>query len=526
MEIECLNFGQDEFTQRFTDRDQETLTFYEHLSYDEESLKKVWERPAHAHTEELADIIEDEMSRYGLSGEQRENLERFRQGNRVVIGGQQAGLFMSPSYIVHKIITLLVLVEEVRENHGYEAVPVFWVAGEDHDFDEVNHTHVYDKTHRRRRKIAYKPNLTVPMSLGFYKYDREDMKATLDAVIQECGDSGFLNNKKTRIVEMIDTHEYWTELFHALVHDVFKEEGLLIFNAHSSAVRALEVPMFKTMIERHEEIDQAFRSGQEAFGTACNLPPMIETDTNVHLFTGSEENRTLLMHEDGRFATDKGAVSKKELLGRLEETPETFSNNVVTRPLMQEMLFNTLIFAGGGAEVKYWGELHAAFRDMDVPMPIIVKRMEIIHEDMRLRKLMDKYDLEVSARLHEDVEHRKKSLVDDATDASFLKEVDEIQGRLESDYAGVAEVPGRKNHRHLIDANLKAHQKQFDYLKRRYQLEVRRTLRHQLNDLEEVAERILPGGSLQERVYHPWMFPGIESSTLSYTTQLTIVKGV
>ena len=191
MEIECLNFGQDEFTQRFTDRDKETLAFYENLSYDEESLEKVWHRPAHAHTAALADIIEDEMSRYGLSGAQRENLERFRQGNRVIIGGQQAGLFMSPSYIVHKIITLLVMAEEVREGHGYEAVPVFWIAGEDHDFDEVNHTHVYDKMHRRRRKIAYKPNLTVPMSLGFYKYDREEMKATLEAVIEECGDSGF-----------------------------------------------------------------------------------------------------------------------------------------------------------------------------------------------------------------------------------------------------------------------------------------------------------------------------------------------
>ena len=335
-----------------------------------------------------------------------------------------------------------------------------------------------------------------------------------------------LNSKKTSIIEMIDRHEYWTDLFHALVHDAFKEEGLLIFNAHSSAVRALEVPMFTAMIDRHEEIDSAFRSGQKAFGTACNLPPIIETDTNVHLFTSSEENRTLLVHEDGRFATDGGAVSKEELLMRLEETPETFSNNVVTRPLMQEMLFNTLIFAGGGAEVKYWGELHAVFRDMDVPMPIVVKRMEIIHEDMSLRKLMDKYDLEVSARLHEDVEHRKKSLVEDATDASFLEEVDEIQERLESDYGAVGEAADRKNHLHLIDANLKAHRKQFDYLKRRYQLEVRRTLRHQLNDLEEVAERILPGGSLQERVYHPWMFPGIDPSALSYTTQLTIIKGV
>lgn len=82
MEIECLDFAQDEFTQRFNGREQDVLSFYEDLSYDAESLKEVWERPAHPHTEALADIIEEEMARYGLSGAQRENLERLRQIGR------------------------------------------------------------------------------------------------------------------------------------------------------------------------------------------------------------------------------------------------------------------------------------------------------------------------------------------------------------------------------------------------------------------------------------------------------------
>src|SRR5699024_71207 len=225
---------------------------------------------------------------------------------------------------------------EIKEDHGYDAVPVFWIAGEDHDFEEVNHTHIYDHDHRRRQKISYKPNLTVPMSLGFYKYDKTEMKNVLDRIIAGCGDSGFLKEKKRLVAEMIETNDYWTELFHALVHDAFKEDGLIIFNAHTRGIRELEVPMFEQMIQNHSDIDRAFRHGQEVFNRTAELHPMIETDSNVHLFTGSDYKRTLLEFKAGEFHSDEAPVGKAGLLEKLYDRPETFSNNVVTRPLMQE----------------------------------------------------------------------------------------------------------------------------------------------------------------------------------------------
>ncbi|WP_411843993.1 bacillithiol biosynthesis cysteine-adding enzyme BshC [Salinicoccus sp. HZC-1] len=528
MEIECIDFQQDRFTKRFAQKEKALIKFYQNLSYDKESIEKVIERPVHSHTEKLAGIIEDEMSNYGLSEAQLNNIEKLRKGHRVIIGGQQAGLFMSPAYIMHKIITLFVLTDEVKKEHGYDAVPVFWVAGEDHDFDEVNHTHIYDQNHRRRRKIAYKPNLKVPMSLGFYKYDKEEMKKVLDQIIAGCGDSGFLHEKKDKVAGMIESNEYWTELFHALVHDAFKEEGLIIFNAHSKAVRELEIPMFEEMIERHSEIDSSFREGQEAFDKEAGIDRMIETDTNVHLFAGSEYTRTLLTFEDGKFISDEAPMDKQALLDRLKTTPETFSNNVVTRPLMQEMLFNTLIFAGGGAEVKYWGELNRVFETIDIPMPIILKRMEIIHEDTRLTKLMDEHGLGISHDMLDKADETKNQLLQSHTDESLITQVDEIGEKLEMEYETLKSGDGRAQYKQLMEANMKMHQKQLDYLKRRYQLEVKRSLRRQLNDLDEVVEKLMPNGSLQERIYHPWMF--MENTPahppLSYTTELTIIKSL
>lgn len=526
MEIECINFQKDNFFKRFSEKDKTLLEFYQNLTYDKESISSVLNRPVHSHTEKLADIIEDEMSDFGLSEQQRLNIDKLRKGHRVVIGGQQAGLFMSPAYIMHKIITLLVLTDEIRENFDYEAVPVFWVAGEDHDFEEVNHTHIYDRDHRRRQKISYKPDLSVPMSLGFYKYDKEEMKNVLDRIIAGCGDSGFLKEKKRIVAEMIEANDYWTELFHALVHDAFKEDGLVIFNAHSPRVRALEIPMFEQMIQNRSDIDRAFRNGQKIFNDAAGIEPMIETDTNVHLFTGSEYTRTLLEFEADEFHSDDASVSESRLLARLYDNPETFSNNVVTRPLMQEMLFNTLIFAGGGAEVKYWGELHQVFDTMDVKMPIVLKRMEIIREDSRTAKLMSEYDLQLSPNMITQVEDQKESLIREKTDESFIDEVDEIGEKLQKDYEMVLSGEGRDQYEDLIRANMQIHEKQLGYLKKRYQLEVKRSLRRQLNDLDEMVEKLMPDGSLQERIYHPWVFPEVPPTTppLRYTTDLTVIK--
>ena len=239
----------------------------------------------------------------------------------------------------------------------YEAVPVFWVASEDHDYDEINHTHVYDTFHNRIKKVSYKPNLDIGMSIGFYEYDKKEMLDCLDEVFNYTKDSKENIEIKARIKKEINTHTYWSELFTALVNNIFSEYGLLIFNAHNSEVRKLEKGIFKEIIEKSDDIDRAFREGQKEFTDHFNIPKTIETDTNVHLFVNSKEKRELLLRDGDEFKTEESIYTKEELFDYLNKTPEEFSNNVVTRPLMQELLFNTVVFLGGGAEVKYWGEL-------------------------------------------------------------------------------------------------------------------------------------------------------------------------
>ena len=526
MEIECMNFSKDDFIDKFNQQQEDILKYYQNLSFNDESVEEVLSRPVHPHTGALADIIRNDMEKFGLSEAQEENLKRLADGRRVITGGQQAGLFMSPAYIIHKIMSIIIVKKDMKEKYDYDAVPVFWVAGEDHDYEEINHTYVYDSMHRKRRKITYKPNLRINMSIGFYEYDKKVMKETLFKIMELCGDREDLLLLRDRIEAMIDRHTYWTELFHALVHDVFKDEGVLIFNSHLPEVRELEKGLFRRMIESHGEIHEAFMRGQKKINAACGTSPVIQTDTNVHLFIGADMSRTLLSSTDGHFTAGDERYTKEALLELLESSPHVFSNNVVTRPLMQEMLFNTLVFLGGNAEVKYWGELHEVFEVMGVGMPIILKRMEFGYLPPRLDKMLRKYGLTFNPDFHGQAEDYKASMVQDDLNAGFIDKIHEITESAEKHYRELHQLNSQEFMTDIVEANFKHHIKQLDYLERRYRTEVKRHRRKELGDVRELQERLLPDGALHERIYHPWQYMTDfrEFPPLSYTTDLVIIK--
>ena len=506
----------------------ENKQFYGGLSYDEAGIKTVLQRPAHSHTEKLGSIIEADMAQYGLTEVQKRNIELLKKGHKVVIAGQQAGLFMSPSYIIHKIVSMLVVVRELKDNYDYDAVPVFWVAGEDHDFEEVNHTHLYDTYHRRRVKVNYKPNLTVPMSIGFYHYDKKAMADTLDKVFKYIGDSSCSAELKKKVTAAIERCTSWTELFHSLVHDTFKDDGLVIFNSHLESVRELEVPLMMTMFKKHKEIDAAFKTGQEEFLKTVKKAPVIQTDTTVHLFGNATSSRTLLTEaEDGSgYVLDGENLSAEEILQRIEQMPAEFSNNVVTRPLMQEMLFNTAVFLGGGAEVSYWGELHKAFEVTNTPMPVVMKRMEFMHVDDRIKKLLEKYELTLDNTIAEKIQNRKETLIRSHTNAELITEIDRVKTVLEDAFKPLYDHADEYFKSGIIDGNKKRHMNELEYLKKRYSVDVKRSLRTELNNLDELSEKLLPNGVLQERIYHPWQYMtgDWDYSPLSYTDKLTVIK--
>ena len=252
-------------------------------------------------------------------------------------------------------------------------------------------------------------------------------------------------------------------------------------------------------------LDDAFRATQQRTQNQ-GLKAMIQTDTNVHLFLHDENLRQLVSYDGKHFKlnkTDKTFI-KEEIINIAENQPELFSNNVLTRPLMEEWLFNTVAFIGGPSEIKYWAELKDVFELFDVEMPIVMPRLRITYLNDRIEKLLSKYNIPLEKVLVDGVEGERSKFIREQASDQFIEKVEgmiEQQRRLYQDL--LDEVAGNQNNINLVNKNNEIHIQQYDYLLKRYLLNIERENDISMKQFREIQETLHPMGGLQERIWNP-----------------------
>lgn len=490
------------FIERYTHQD-ELLTQYQYDVTQDDSYKARMNYPANGLEARLAQIIASYMEKFELSTLQRENIERISNGNKVVIGGQQAGLFVSPMYTIHKIISIIVLAKEQSKKLGTDIVPVFWIAGEDHDFDEVNHVNVYSKEHYLHR-IKYHPTEDVTDSVSSLNFEQEALKFTIDRFITSLAET-----KTTKSIhDLLNTlPNNWTDHFQFIIQTLFKDHGLLLIDSQNKAFRALETDALIWMFDHHEAIDKAFRSGQEKMQSLINEQQII-TDTNVHLFMSFDGKRQLLRCVDGKYVLPKSDVTftKAEIRAKIQAAPHLFSNNVVTRPLMEEMMFNTLAFIGGPSEIKYWGELKQVFDFAKVEMPPVVPRMRITYTNDKVLKDMSRFNISVEDLFELGITKYQNEFLGSKENPLLLNQMQATISNLEKDYEAMQLLEVTQDTKQLLLDNLNYHKRQFEYFKKRYHHEIKRRHDIDFKALTAIGNVMHPGGGLQERLMHPLQF--------------------
>lgn len=536
--MDCLiaNINEnDQFLERFKESESLLNTFYQYDAMSPESFKQALNAPNNGREQELASVISNYMSDLELTEAQLTNIDKLKKGAKVVIGGQQAGLFGGPLYTFHKILSIVNLSRQLNEEYHKEVVPVFWIAGEDHDFDEVNHTYVFNTEKANLHKVKYHTMTPPESNVSRFDPDKEKMLEALDDFLVQIPETAHTNHLRQEVQYIIKNYTSWSDMFKALLHLVFKEYGVLLIDAQDPKLRQLEKPILKEMLKKHNAVDNAFRQGQTKTVEA-GLVKMIQTDTNVHLFLHEDNMRQLLTYEDGHYCTSKSQTvyTLEELLEIAESTPERFSNNVVTRPIMEEWLFNTVSFIGGPSEIKYWAELKAAFDVLDVAMPIVLPRMKITYITKRIEKLLKRYDIDAEHVIADGIDKEKDKFIRAHSSEKFLDELDQLEAQQKETYERLAaEVKGNEDNKNLVEKNNQIHQSQYEYLRKRYFINIERENAISMKHFRELNETLHPMGGLQERVWNALQFMNefgtdmFSPSTyppLQYTLKQIIIK--
>ncbi|MGG0186651.1 bacillithiol biosynthesis cysteine-adding enzyme BshC [Bacillus rhizoplanae] len=422
----------------------------------------------------------------------------------VVIGGQQAGLLTGPLYTIHKIISILQLAKEKEAALGVRVVPVFWIAGEDHDIDEINHAFV-TKNGKVKKTIFYERH-PYKASASEMEISIEDCKRWIEEIFKTYPETKYTKDVLGFIDECLQQSRTYVDFFAHLITKLFTHSGLILVDSHHPILRNMEVPFFKETLARYKNVQEGLNAQQRVLREQ-GYKPIIETKQNaIHVFMKINGERLLLEEEEGRFICKEGmySFSYEELIERMESHPEQFSNNVVTRPLMQEFVFPTLAFIGGPGEIAYWSELQQVFHAMDCQMPPVVPRLTISYLARDIETDLQDLQLQESEVFNKGITAlREKWLsmqVEEPIDNQFTHAAEQIGAIHTSLQQFVQKVnPGLRDFAKKNELKI---MQQLELLERTLRVDFERKHEVQLNKFRRIENSLQPLYAPQERVWN------------------------
>ena len=313
-----------------------------------------------AHRKNLIEVLNEQYADLTLSSKTRANIDALASEEAFTITtGHQLNLFSGPLYFWYKIIDTIKLANHVSETHGKIVVPIFWMATEDHDFEEINHFHIQHQTLQwngqnlgpvGRRKIT-------------------GIEPVLD-LLQRTLKPGVNGEYLISLFERsYGNHSNLSSATRYLVNELFGEDGLVILDADHSKLKTLFLPFMKDELLQQtsfEKIEKTSDKLSERYHKQVNPRP-------INLFYISQNIRVRIERLDNGFVSSGSNYlwSEDELLNEMDLHPERFSPNALLRPVFQEVVLPNLCYVGGGAEIAYWLQLKSYFDAQNITFPIL-----------------------------------------------------------------------------------------------------------------------------------------------------------
>lgn len=422
----------------------------------------------------------------------------------VVIGGQQAGVLTGPLYTIHKAVTILQLARQQSEKLRKPIIPVFWIAGEDHDYEEVNHIWVPMGAHPPK-KLQFRGEVRSKRSVGQRKLDMGEVEIYLKRVVDYHPDSPYKRMWSEKIYALAEQSHTFSDWFARIFHWIFADEGLVLFDSAAREFKAIAAPFYTRVIEDNEPLNEAVRARRKQVKQMGYEPQVELQEAQANIFIEENGERALLFKHGEQFVTkgNRSSYSRQALIDIAESEPERLSTNVVTRPLLQEYLFPTLASVLGRAEIAYWGLYGKAFTRFGWKMPVLFPRLAFTLIDRDVRGTMDKYNFSVrDAMLSLDTiqEQWLEEQDDIGVEAIFDSLAGEIRDLHETKTKPVLSI--HKGTADLAEKNRERILREVDYLKKQVHHALREKHEATLRKFDRVRWSVRPQGKPQERVYN------------------------
>ncbi len=438
----------------------------------------------------LVSTLNKQYKNVSVSIATQNNIDSLSKENTFTITtGHQLNLFTGPLYFLYKIFSVINLSEKLnKENPSNHFVPVYWMATEDHDFDEINYFNLFGKKITWDREAS---GAVGELSTKGLEKLHFELKSNL-------GESEQALKLITLFSEAYLKHNNLTDATRYLANELFSSYGLVIIDGNDSNLKKQFIPFVEKELTKK-------LSFQKVEATSKRLEK-IRHKKQVHpreinLFYLTKGMRERIVEEDGVFKikNTKRTFNKEEILKELHDHPIRFSPNALLRPLFQEVVLPNLCYVGGGGgELAYWFQLKDYFESVQVPFPILLLRNSVLIVPKKLINKLEKLNGNVESLFLPSYELEKKHThLLSETVIDFTKQREYLKKQFKDLYK-IAE----KTDRSFIGAVGAQEKKQLnglDNLEKRLFRAEKRKLADELNRLTTLQDLLFPKESLQER---------------------------
>jgi bacillithiol synthase len=370
----------------------------------------------------LAEVLREQNRRFGSGAAVFQNIDRLASGAAAIVTGQQVGLFTGPSYTIYKALAALRVAEEITAG-GLPAVPVFSLATEDHDLAEVDHCFWSAREGLRRLELPLPgaENRSVGgLHLG------ESVASLVQSAAQglEGPDAPWVADL---LRECYRPEETLGGAFAKLFARLFADRGLILLDPLDARLHRLAAPLFRSALEEHAALTGDLLARGEKLESAGFHSQVKVTQDSTLLFA-NVEGRRLPVHAKGDgFAVGSREFSLPQLLEWLEREPESFSPNVLLRPVMLDALLPTAAAVAGPAETAYLAQSAVVYERLReaIPrrIPAVLPRVAFTLVDAKSASLLEKYRLDV-ADVWKGRQHLRKKMEQESLPDSLVREFD------------------------------------------------------------------------------------------------------
>ena len=446
---------------------------------------------------ESARIIQNFNEQFVPEAAAKEHLDQLAHENTVTIAtGQQVSIFGGPLYTIYKTLSVIHLSRLLTRDTGRKVIPVFWLADEDHDFQEVASATV--PSGQSTKTITYDCDNCTRFAAGSISITPsfESFRNEMYNTLQETG------SKKQLFSILDESYAAGRTLGHSfgyLLARLFSKHGLIFAGSHSREIKRYVSDKIEIAIDKADEIAGVLTARSNALSEKYHQQVQI---TDSLLFWHDDlEGRVRLKYDNGRWHTNsEQSFTTDALRGLLQNEPDRFSPNVFLRPILQDTLLPNVAYVGGPAEIAYYGQMKDLYELFDQKMPFVAARMSATLAEPSVARHLEELPVgfyDYSKRIEEIEQYFLRSLEEPGLDSNFEKWKNKI-GELNKSMINEIGISDPGLHKHA-QAISKEYCKSLEKLKKKMVQLVRQREEIQINRMRKIKSSLFPNDRLQER---------------------------